>query len=392
MRKTSFLDKLRERSIFIPMGKGQGHHCKDSLNAELTGIWTPRYTLGGISEKGYYQGRGEDTYKEWPKTVIEYLQEAKFDIFTCIGTNGTDDLLGSMAGRREDMSKTYFKNNLKRIDQFNYPSKMSLTEWIEKVKNSKKFYAHIFLRNTHRPWGQKEELLRLARMEDYISTPRDRYLISAARSVALSKPIEFAELRRRGLEKTDKVVNEIFEATKHMADTTYIVYSNHGEVFDHFRYVHKYNSRKVMPENVDFIEGTSHANFPYEVLYANMQMWIIPGQNPIVMKGCGRSIDIAPTILELAGVSHGSMDGESMIPNFASGVFDDRDRYAEVPGHCVSMVRKDGYKFLSRPSYADHIVAVFDLKTDPYEYVNLAKTPQGEEVIEWAIQKYKSLK
>ena len=41
--------------------------------------------------------------------------------------------------------------------------------------------------------------------------------------------------------------------------------------------------------------------YPYEVLYANMQMWVIPGRAPRVMRGSA-PIDIAPTVLELAGL------------------------------------------------------------------------------------------
>ena len=36
LRDTSFLDSLRD-AAFIPLGRAQGHHSVDSLNAELTG-------------------------------------------------------------------------------------------------------------------------------------------------------------------------------------------------------------------------------------------------------------------------------------------------------------------------------------------------------------------
>ena len=101
------------------------------------------------------------------------------------------------------------------------------------------------------------------------------------------------------------------------------------------------------------------------------------------MEGWGRSIDIAPTVLELAKVNPQKMDGESMIPNFKSGFFPERDRYAEIPfeSGCISMVRKDGYKLISTTQegedFPEHRLAVFDLETDPYEYVDLIDTPKG---------------
>jgi len=42
--------------------------------------------------------------------------------------------------------------------------------------------------------------------------------------------------------------------------------------------------------------------------------------------------------------------------------------------------------------FAEHRFAVFDLKSDPYEYVNLIDTSLGKEVLEWAIKEHKSLK
>ena len=122
--------------------------------------------------------------------------------------------------------------------------------------------------------------------------------------------------------------------------------------------------------------------------------------------GIGRSIDIAPTILELAEINHnGPLDGESMMSHFKNGAFPERDRYAETgKGSGMSMVRKDGFKLVSTglttsdsedgelygPDY--HRVAVFDLKSDPYEYVNLANTDRGQEVIEWAVITHRELK
>ncbi len=98
------------------------------------------------------------------------------------------------------------------------------------------------------------------------------------------------------------------------------------------------------------------------------------------------------------------LDGESMLPYFDSGAFPDRERFAES-GHAVSMVRPDGFKFVSTgrvgenwshtsPRLSDmghHRLAVFHLPSDPYEYVNLIETSRGEEVLDWAINTHKSL-
>jgi arylsulfatase A-like enzyme len=203
----------------------------------------------------------------------------------------------------------------------------------------------------------------------------------------------------------DRIVKEIFEKTKALDNVSYIIYSNHGEVFDHFRYNQPYTN--TINNGLRMIEGTSHGNTPYEVLYANMQIWIIPNYTSRVMRGLGRSIDYTPTVLDLAGITPASMDGESMLGHFSEGVFPARDRYAETPmqGGCVSMFRKNGFKFIAIGNdakakdhfctsrcFENHRMAVFDLNIDPYEYVNLIETKQGQEVFEWAISRHRELK
>ena len=57
--------------FFIPMGRAQGHHQGDSLNAEMTGIWTARFCHSALTEEGY-----KSSGNCWlPITIIEYLQE-----------------------------------------------------------------------------------------------------------------------------------------------------------------------------------------------------------------------------------------------------------------------------------------------------------------------------
>ena len=296
------------------------------------------------------------------------------------------------------MRELWLRNEPERLAQFASPRPMDLDEWLRELRRSRRFYAHIFLRQTHRPWGDVAGLYALVGEtppEGDWGWPRDA---SCARRAALQQPDAFAALRRRGLAEADRMLERIFQATSDLPDVTYLVYSNHGEVFDHFRY------HLPHPDDGDgMILGTSHGNYPYEVLYANMQMWVIPGHSPQVMHGIGRSIDIAPTILDLAGVRRRGLDGQSMLRHFDSGRFPDRDRYAENQiGGCVSMVRSDGWKLISTglvqgadpPRHAPdyHRLAVFDLGSDPDEYVNLVDTPKGRGVLRWAVERHRELK
>jgi hypothetical protein len=388
MRDTPFLDRLREESIFIPTGRAQGHNQADSLNAELTGIWTARHCDSRLTEKGFHVAE-----KFWlPRTVIEILDEAGFDVVTRLAQW---TVLGTAAVG--GMEQVWLRDEPERLAQFASPRPMNVDEWLEALRRSGRFYAHLFLRHTHRPWNNVPGLYALVGEtppEDW-DWPNDA---SCARRAALQQPDAFAGLRRRALAEASSMLERIFEAISDLPDVTCLVYSNHGEVFDHFRY------HLPHPDDGDgMIQGTSHGPFPYEVLYANMQMWVIPGQAPRVMNGIGRSIDIAPTILDLAGVDPSGLDGETMLRNFDAGRFPDRDRYAESPhGGCVSMVRSDGWKLISTglvPPNADpprhapehHRLAVFDLRSDPDEYVNLIHTTEGQEMLRWAIERHREL-
>lgn len=390
LRDTPYLDELRRRSIFIPMGRGQGHHQNDSLNAEITGKWTARFCDSELSTEGF---RSPKSY--WlPKTVLEYLSEAGYDLFTCMGF-GKDNT--GTAAVSVGMRKHWLAGEPDRLAQFSNPPKLGLEELVELMHQSKRFYAHVFLRDTHRPWGQPEGLGALVGKATPRGWPEDAF---CARKAALDHPDAFAALRRRGLEKSDSIVADLFEKTKGIDDLVYLVYSNHGEVFDHFRYHLPYRN-----DGSNMIRGTSHGPFPYEVLYANMQMWLVPGRQPKVMRGIGRSIDIAPTVLSLASVDAADLDGESLLGYYPEGIFPPRRRFAESGhGGCISMVREDGCKLVSTgklggdasdpehygPAY--HRLAVFDLTTDPYEYVNLIDTPQGQDMLRWAIAEHRALK
>ena len=413
LSNTPFLDKLKKKSLYIPCGRGQGHNRSDSLNPELTGVWTPSLCDGKLADTFWNPPAPKDGLRvAYPKTVIEYLHEAGYEIITFLGRQEEnrewyDTLLGTDAAN--GLTQIWMENQPDRWPQLLMPDDMHTVEdWISRIKESRdKFYAHIVLRNTHRPWGQNEGLCALVGegpAQKPNPWPHDAY---CSRKAALTRPDEFAALRRRGLAAADKRLERIFEATSDIPDVTYVVYSNHGELYDFYRYVKEFPTQVVGRKKMarwtpndqrlatNMVTGSSHAQLPYEILHANMQMWVIPGQEPCVMTGTGRTIDFAPTVLELAGTQPDDMDGESMLPFFGNGSFPARDRYAGW--QCLGMVRKDGWKFLANPpklaeqSKWDKI-AVFDLTGDPYEYVNLLETPQGQEVQSWAIAKYRELK
>lgn len=390
MRATPFLDVLRTRSVFIPMGRAQGHNQHDSLNPEMTGRWSARYCDSTLDEGGYHRPRNY----WYPKTLPEYLQGAGYDIIPCIRGPARENM-GTAA--LNGLRKRWLAGEPHRMSVFEDGQPGSVSELLERMHQARRFYAHVFVRDTHRPWHQPEGLGALLGKGTPSGWPEDAF---CARKAALDCPDEFAALRRRGLARADSVVRTLVEGTSDIDNMVYLIYSNHGEVFDHYRYTLPY-----LNDGSCMVEGTSHGPYPYEALYSNMQMWMIPGQPPGVIRGIGRTIDIPATVLDLAGVEQPPMDGQSMLSSFNRGRFATRSRFAETGvGGALSMVREDGLKLVSTGLLdgnravdnvygpAHHRLAVFDLEADPREYVNLIDTALGREVLSWAIANHASLK
>ena len=95
LRDTPFLNKLRRQSDFVPTGRAQGHNQGDSLNAEITGIWTARTCDSRFTHKGF-QSAGQCRL---PTTIIEYLQA------TATGPSPTSDAADSTPNTAPTQSK-----------------------------------------------------------------------------------------------------------------------------------------------------------------------------------------------------------------------------------------------------------------------------------------------
>jgi len=373
LRKTPFLDKLRNQSIFIPMGRGQGHNQFDSITAEITGMSPPRLTNSVLLEDEFQNA----SKHVMPEMIHETLEKENYGICTHYSTAAFDT----------PMEELWLKNDPdkeKRIAYKAMPRRLKPEPFIEYVRELKKpFYAHIFLRDTHRPWGQAEELLDLMQIEN----KNFNGLIAAARRASLEKKEEFIKIRLKGLENADKTVKLIYESLSDIEDTVFVVYSNHGEVFDHYQGLLPFNYNSS-----GFPYGTTHGpSLGYECLYANMQMWVIPGYGARVMSGIGLGLDYAPTIRDLAGLPHEHLDGNSMLPYFKEGRFPKRTRWAEGMG-CVTVVNKDNMKMLATSGGPHGKMVVFDLNRDPWEYHNIKDTPEGKDLIKWAVEAHKKMK
>jgi N-acetylglucosamine-6-sulfatase len=99
------------------------------------------------------------------------------------------------------------------------------------------------------------------------------------------------------------------------------------------------------------------------------------------------NIDIAPTLLDIAGVGiPADMDGESLIPLISNGRAEGRKawmlefwHYYPEPTPTYVGVRTDRYKYVEfRKGRKPWL---FDLEEDPREERNLYGTPEGEKLL-----------
>lgn len=104
------------------------------------------------------------------------------------------------------------------------------------------------------------------------------------------------------------------------------------------------------------------------------------------------NIDIAPTILDSAGISlpstmNSTMQGQSLLPRMQGSLLNGRKdflyehqfkhpRIASTIG-----LRTEHHKYLQYPDYGQEHEMLFDLKQDPFELTNLAKAAQYQETL-----------
>ncbi|MCU0843724.1 MAG: sulfatase-like hydrolase/transferase [Spirochaetes bacterium] len=114
--------------------------------------------------------------------------------------------------------------------------------------------------------------------------------------------------------------------------------------------------------------------------------WLIPDPGSL-RRAMALNIDIAPTLLDIAGVGiPADMDGESLIPLISNGRAEGRKawmlefwHYYPEPTPTYVGVRTDRYKYVEfRKGRKPWL---FDLEEDPREERNLYGTPEGEKLL-----------
>jgi len=195
----------------------------------------------------------------------------------------------------------------------------------------------------------------------------------------------FKEKYDREVEFVDRYVGEIVDAiaAAGLSDSTMIVLvSDHGEAF----FTHSYAGQKL----------GWHGSALYDDQLRVPIVVVAPGLAPHTVDTPVMLIDVAPTMLDVAGVPvPPSFQGESLAPALAGKALPPRAVHAELvpyPNFNVSLqmqVSADGKTKLIR-NQTDRVTELYDLDNDPGEQKNLAFDDPGrarplvDELSAWA--------
>jgi len=267
--------------------------------------------------------------------------------------------------------KKYYEPQRNSGERFNARA----LRWLDDHRGDRPFFLWIHYLETHEPYFASKhggnytfsEMWRVnMRAMKYIKTRKEKYarFTDAERDMLL-------HLYRRDLRRVDSSVASLLEgldSAGYLDDNTYVfILGDHGQQFF---------------EHGDFGHGIylyqELCNVPF--LIYNRGLQCRKDERPV------SGLDIAPTILELAGVAcPPQFCGQSILNSTATGrdiivqegrdenndfIIDGNNAYLDVRKYRVALVR-GRYKFIM-DSHAKH--ELYDLERDPHEQNNLAGT------------------
>jgi len=154
--------------------------------------------------------------------------------------------------------------------------------------------------------------------------------------------------------------------------TIVVILGDHGEYIGAQH--DKYPPHNFFPANRD------HAFHVYEFLVKVPFVMLVPGQPGVRVHDLCSQVDIAPTLLDVAGTKvSAEFQGSSLRPFFRGEKLPERPVFFEAVGgkhlqaeKLISGVRFDRWKFIHAPHSTEFQPELFDLHADPYEETNLA--------------------
>lgn len=177
------------------------------------------------------------------------------------------------------------------------------------------------------------------------------------------------QAKRRSFEAllaVDEAVRRVVEALRErgeLEETVIVFTSDNGLAFGEHRWDRK--------------------SCPYEECIRVPLLVRLPGLAHRVEPALVSAVDLAPTILDLAGVrADGPLDGASLVPLLRGGPPPPQEVFLEFAGD----PRVPAWRALRRPGWMYVELAtgereLYDLRRDPFELVNLARDPDRADIV-----------
>jgi len=367
-----FLKDLRGKSIYFPNTLAQSTSVINSFPVEYCGVNYDKCVNNLVTDNSHPPSvniSDKGRFMVLPDTIFDCLNAADYDWRV------------SMEGYFKTLMPKIFENeSLLRFNEIlkrQLPFEMAL-QYLEKKRDHNKSFALMFqINDTHRPWGMKNHPyfpLRAKEVFNLESVPDD---IMGARWAAMNEPDNLSFIRRLGLARACQKVKLIFESLERsgvLNKTIVLIYSNHGEVFDHFRHSQNLKYSCVSHGDVMMFDALEHV----------FQMWIVPNLSPMVLPHRIRIIDIVPTVISLLELPELiKRDGETIHKLFYKP---DSEEHNSRDSLCLSpkaySFRNNCFKLYhcnNEESYFKD--ALFDMSWDRSERHNLINLPGYNDVL-----------
>lgn len=367
------LDALFNESTLFPNTMIVRSYTKASLTALHTGTY-PRGT--GV----------RDNYDTWENQVPDLFQLFKEAGYYTYGysTNMCEMIDYNVDNRVcASLEEKPDTTGQKQSDQYVVDS---LITALESRPKDQPLFIRLHLMDPHDPYNSVSEYYDEFHPEDYTGTfnPASPDAISQATldNVRLSQEDldHFHAIYASQIKSADAMIGQLFDSLKTMGlyDDALIIYgADHGD------------------ELATRSDYAYHGCSFYNVVMHEAYSFRIPGVAPQELDGWISTTDIAPTILELAGIDiPDTVDGHSLVSAinthtspqrpvffergvFTAGVVDGNYKYVLNPGGAYSQCAPFNGSDTDR-TYANAVLEIYDLSADPDELNNLASEPPAE--------------
>ncbi|MFZ4859398.1 MAG: sulfatase-like hydrolase/transferase [Desulfuromonadaceae bacterium] len=372
---SEYLKKLSFEGSYFPNALAQSTNCINSFPVEYSGCYYHRsvrdYNLqDGLPPQIDITDEGQ--FMQLPDTIFERLDEAGYDWKTCMEGHFNN----LMPRVLEDQSAQRFSNIMKK--NINMDESISFLETWGQQEQPKAMMFQIY--DTHRPWRlNTPPYFRFKAMDAFgLNNGELPEEYMGARWAAINEPDNLSTIRRVGLAYATFQVERIMKALERadvLDRTIVLIYSNHGEVYDHFRHSKKLKLTCVSHGDVMMFDALEHT----------FQIWLIPNQNPALLPHRVRVVDIVPTIIDLLQLPEtAKRDGKSIsgiIFNPHSESINHRESFCLSPK--AYSYRSDSMKLYhcnNDDSYYKD--ALFDTSWDRAERLNLMSFPAYQDHID----------